>query len=87
MTQEKMRRVITACVAAATVLLTCLTAFIAYQWITIAVLNKREKALQKDISHYEEVIKQDQKDLEYYESSLYKDYAYWLLQMQKGENK
>lgn len=81
MTQDKMRRVITACVAAATVLLTCLSAFIAYQWITIAVLNGKEKKLQNDIEKYEAILEQDKKDQEYYESDLYKQYAYWQLQI------
>lgn len=86
MTQDKMRRVITACVAAATVLLTCLSAFIAYQWITIAVLNNREKALKADIQKYEQSIAKGEEDLEYYESEFYKEHAYWQLEM-LGNNK
>ena len=85
MTQEKMRRVITACAAAATVLLSCLSIFIAYQWITLAVLNHREKTLQAEIAKYEKILEQDKKDKEYYESDLYKDYAYWQLQMSGGK--
>ncbi len=84
MTQDKMRRVITACVSAATVLLTCLSVFIAYQWITIAVLDQREKSLKKDIAYYEKVVEQDKKDKEWYESDLYKEYAYWELQTLGG---
>ena len=84
MAADKMRRVISACVAAATVLLTCLSVFIAYQWITLGVLDHREKTLKADIAKYEEIIAQDKKDKEYYESDLYKDYAYWQLQMSGG---
>ena len=80
MTQDKMRRVITACVAAATVLLTCLSVFIAYQWITIAVLNNREKTLKSEIKKLEESIELGEKDLEHYESELYKEYKLWELQ-------
>ena len=47
MTQEKMRKVITACVSAATVLLVFLTCFLVYQWITIAVYNNRIDKLEK----------------------------------------
>ena len=85
MTQDKMRRVITACVAAATVLLTCLSIFITYQWITIAVLNNREKALNEDIKKYEQSIAEGGEQLEYYESDLYKNYAYWQLKMLEDE--
>jgi hypothetical protein len=84
MTQDKMRRIITACVAAATVLLTCLSLFIGYQWITLGVLNQREKALKDDIKKYEAILEKDNKDKAYYESDLYKDYAYWQLQMSGG---
>ena len=41
MTQEKMRKVITACVSAATVLFVLLLGYLVYQWVTMAILNKR----------------------------------------------
>ena len=47
MTQDKMRKIITACVSAATVLLVFLTCFLIYQWITIAVYNNRIEKLEK----------------------------------------
>ena len=84
MTQDKMRRVITACVAAATVLLTCLSIFIAYQGITLAVLNNREKALKSDIKKLEESIDLSKKDLEHYESEVYKNFKLWELQNLEG---
>ena len=58
----EMRRIITACVAAATVLLMCLSLFIGYQWITLGVLNQREKALKEDIKKYEAIIEKDNKE-------------------------
>lgn len=45
MTQDKMRKIITACVVAGTTLLVFLLTVLIYQWITIGVYNKRiEKA-------------------------------------------
>jgi hypothetical protein len=84
MTQDKMRRVITACVAAGTFLLTCLSVFIAYQWITLAVLNHKEKKVQAEVNYWTEKCEQAETDLEYYESDLYKNYAYWELQISGG---
>ncbi|MBQ7913498.1 MAG: hypothetical protein IJ308_07155 [Clostridia bacterium] len=84
MTQDKMRRVITACVAAGTVLLTCLSVFIIYQWITLAVLNNQQKKLQNEVDHWDKKCEQAETDLEYYESDLYKNYAYWELQISGG---
>ena len=81
MTQDKMRRVITACVAAGTVLLACLSAFLIYQWITIAVLDHREKTLRADIAKLEQTIEADKENLEHYESEFYLNYKYWELQM------
>ena len=74
MTQEKMRKLVTAIVSACTILLTLLTGFLAYQWITIAVYNQKEKKLKAEIAAYEQILAQDEKDLEYYESDLYKEW-------------
>lgn len=70
MTQEKMRRIITACVCAATVLLVFLFGFLLYQLITINVLNDRIEDTKADIAYYEEKIEESKDDLEYYQSDL-----------------
>ena len=70
MTQEKMRRIITACVCAATVLLVFLLGFLVYQLVTINVLNNRIEATKADIVYYEEKIEEGKDDLEYYQSDL-----------------
>ena len=49
MTQEKMGKVITACVSAGTVLLVCLLGFLIYQWIAIAVYDKKIDKVTKEI--------------------------------------
>lgn len=74
MTQEKMRKVITASVAAATLLFVFLLCFLVYQWITFAVLDKREKALDAEIAELEETNSADEKDLQYYESIFGKEW-------------
>ena len=71
MTQDKMRKVITACVSAATVLLVALFSFLIYQWITIAVYNKRIDKLETEIAQLEEIIAMDKKDLDYFESEFF----------------
>ena len=50
MTQEKMRKVITACVSAATVLLVLLFSYLVYQWVTIGVLNKRIAEAEAEVA-------------------------------------
>ncbi len=68
MTQEKMRKVIAACVSAATVLFVLLFTYLVYQWITLAVLDRREQQLQDEIQRLEQTIEKDSKDAEWYES-------------------
>ena len=70
MTQDKMRKVIAACVSAATVLLVTLLSVLIYQWVTIAVLNKRIKTVETEIAQLEEVVDMKKMDLEYYQSEL-----------------
>lgn len=70
MTQDKMRRIITACVCAATVLLVFLLGFLVYQLITINVLNNRIEKTKGEIAYYEEKIAEGEDDLEYYQSDL-----------------
>ncbi len=70
MTQEKMRRIITACVCAATVLLVFLLGFLVYQLVTINVLNNRIESTKTEIAYYEEKLAEGKDDLEYYQSDL-----------------
>lgn len=74
MTQEKMRRIITACVSAATVLFVLLLSYLIYQWVTISVQNKREAQLEAEIAAIEQKIAQGEGDAEYYESLLGKEW-------------
>ncbi len=71
MTQEKMRRVITACVSAATVLLVFLLGWLIYGWIDIAIQNKRLDKLEKEIAAIERQIAAFEDDEDYYNSKFY----------------
>ena len=71
MTQEKMRKVITACVSAATVLLVTLLSYLIYQWVTIAVYNKRIDKLETEIAQLQQIVDLGKMDLEYYQSEYF----------------
>ena len=81
MTQEKMRKVISACVAAATVLFTLLLSYLIYQWTTISVLNKRIAAAEEEVAHWEQVVENGEADEEYFGSEEYLKKAIIELQM------
>lgn len=81
MTQEKMRKVITACVSAATVLLVALLSYLIYQWTTIAIYNKRIDALEQEIAQLEETLKNEEDALKYYQSEYYLNQKVLELQM------
>ena len=68
MTQEKMRKLITAIAVAATTLFVLLLAVWIYQWITIGVLNAREKRLEEENAQLQQVIDEKKMDAEFYES-------------------
>ena len=87
MTQEKMRKVITACVSAATVLLVLLFSYLIYQWVTISVLNDRIAEAEEAVSSWQEIVNQGGSDLEYYESQEYLQKALIELQMLQEKNK
>lgn len=74
MTEEKMRKIITASVAAGTLLLVFLLGFLIYQWIYGAVLDKRIEAMKAANQQYEQRIEEGEKDLSYYESLFGKDW-------------
>ena len=59
MTQEKLRRVVTAAAVAGTLVVVCLLAVIGYQIIKVIVLNNRIKEVEKDIAAYEEEIEKN----------------------------
>ena len=74
MTQDKMRKIITASVASATMLVVFLLAFLSYQWIKIGVQNKRIQDLKDENTRLEQQIDQNTKDAEYYESVFGKEW-------------
>ncbi len=86
MTQDKMRRTITAIAVAGTTLLVVLLAYLVYQWITIAVLNNRIEKAEEDVAYYEALNEQSESDLEYYESDFYKQLAAFKLGLIKGQD-
>lgn len=75
MTQDKLRRIITACVVGATTLLVFLLGVLVYQWITLGVLNNRISSLAEETTKLEEVIARGEEDAAWYESDIYKDWA------------
>lgn len=68
MTQDKMRKIITACTAAVTTLLVFLLTFIVYQWITIASLNKKIDRTRAEIARQEELLETQKGTLDYYKT-------------------
>ena len=75
MTQEKLRRTVTAAVVAATLTVFCLLVFIAYQVVTMIVQKNRIKELEKDIVRYEQQVNEGERDLEYYLTQEYLENA------------
>ncbi len=74
MTEEKMRKTITASVVAGTMLLVFLLAVLIYQWITLAVYNKRIAKAEEENKKLEEVIEEQKFDLQYYQSVMGKEW-------------
>ena len=74
MTEEKMRKVITASVVAATTLIVFLLAVLVYQWITLGVLNNRKDKLLQENAALEEQIQKGGETAEYYESVMGKEW-------------
>ena len=71
MTQEKLRRIVTAAAVAGTILIVCLLAVIGYQIVKIIVLNNRIDKVEEDIRTQQEIKEQHENDLEYYLSDWY----------------
>lgn len=87
MTQEKMRKVITACVSAATVLLVLLLSYLIYQWVTIGVLNKRIAEAEAEVQYWQEIVDKGEADARYFESERYLQEALIELQILQEKNK
>ena len=75
MTQEKLKRVVTAAAVAGTLVVVCLLAVLLYQVIHIAVLNKRIKNVQKEIDYWTEMNETAENYLDHYLSDFYLDMA------------
>lgn len=80
MTQDKMRRIITACTAAATALLVFLMSFLIYQWIYMAVLDNKIERAQADVTYWTEQLEKAEDELEYTKSKYYLAAAWQQLQ-------
>lgn len=80
MTQEKMRKVITAGAVAATLLLVFLLFYLVYQGIASAVYDKRINQMEQEISRLEEEFAENTKSAEWLE----KDWVKELLAQQYG---
>ena len=87
MTQEKMRKVISACVSAATVLFVLLLSYLIYQWATISVLNKRIAAAEAEVAYWQEIVDKGIEDERYFGSEEYLKQAIIELQMLQEKNK
>ena len=71
MSQEKLRRVVTAAALARTDLIVCLLLVIVYQIVRIVVLNNRIDKVEEEIQTQQEIKEQHENDLEYYLSDWY----------------
>ena len=80
MTQEKLRRVVTAAVVAGTTLFVVLLSVLIYQIAVISVYNKRIAKIEDENAALEQSIANKEEDLEYYSSELGK---FWLA-MEEG---
>ncbi len=75
MTQEKLKRVVTAAAVAGTLVIVCLLAVIIYQLIHMAVLNNRIKKTEDEIKYYQEQIDGNENLLDHYLSEYYLEQA------------
>ncbi len=85
MTQDKMRRIITACVSAATVLLVALLGYLIYQWTAIGIKNKKIETLQAEITQLEQQLDDAKSDEEYYLTDHYLQIKLEELELIKGK--
>ena len=87
MTQDKMRRIITACTAAVTALLVALLAVLMYQWIKIASLNNKIDKVRAEIAYQEQLLETQIGTLEYYQTEAGLQSLYLKLMELEGRNK
>lgn len=85
MTQDKLRRIVTACVSAATVLLVFLLSFLVYQWITIATLNKKIVKAEEEVAYWTEQCEITKDTAAYYESEFYLKWSIEKLELLKDK--
>ena len=85
MTQDKLKRVVTACVSAGTVLLVCLLSFLVYQWIAIANLNKRILKAEAEVTYWTQQCEITEGTAEFLESEFYLNWAIEELQSLKDK--
>ena len=85
MTQDKLRKVITACVSAATVLLVFLLGFLTYQWITIATLNKKISKAEAAVAYWERECEKSEGTADFYEDEFYLKWAIEELKLLEGK--
>ena len=86
MTQDKMRRIITACVSAATAFLVFLMCFLIYQWIYMAVLDHKINKAEAAVAYWTQKVEESTNDAEYYESVFYLEKA-WITLKDLENNK
>lgn len=86
MTQEKMGRVITACVSAGTVLLVCLLSVLIFQWIKLSVDTRREEKLLQEIAVLEMEVQQAETEAEFYEKDFWLQWKLEELGIVKDKN-
>lgn len=84
MTQEKMRKLITACVTAATVLFVVLLSFLIYQWIRLATLNKKIADAEAEVAYWGQQVSSNEDTLRDVESESYILWAYEHLKIIEG---
>ena len=80
-----MRKVITACVSAATVLLVFLLCFLVYQWVSIGVYNRKIDKVEAKIAVLEAQLEQAETDLEFYQTELWLEMELDKLEMLKDK--
>jgi len=71
MTEEKLRKIITAVAVAATTLLVFLVGVIIYQIVAINVYDDRIEKTKKEIAYWEDKNLSDEQDLDHYLSDEY----------------
>jgi hypothetical protein len=80
MTQDKLRRIITACVVAGTTLLVVLLSVLIFQWVKLGVLNKRINKVSAENATWQQMIDEGEEKAKYYENGTGK---FWLA-LEKG---